>query len=113
MYKKLDNDAWEEYLNKFNSVKDTITVKDFCAENNLNKSQFYYHKKRVEKAIESKEPVFQAISLHSSFDNTKENKSTLKEVKINVGNADILIPVSEATLITAIIKELILKWKFS
>ncbi|NME96626.1 hypothetical protein HF847_11710, partial [Clostridium cochlearium] len=42
-------------------------------------------------------------------DNTKENKSTLKEVKINVGNANILISVSEATLITAIIKELILK----
>ncbi|MCY6958462.1 hypothetical protein [Clostridium brassicae] len=40
MYRKLDNDTWEEYLNKFNSIKDTITVKDFCAENNLNKSQF-------------------------------------------------------------------------
>ena len=52
MYRKLDNDAWEEYLNKFNSVKDTITVKDFCTENNLNKSQFYYHKKRVEKVFE-------------------------------------------------------------
>ena len=24
MYRKLDNDVWEEYLNKFNSVKDTI-----------------------------------------------------------------------------------------
>ena len=109
MYKKLDNDAWEEYLNKFNSVKDTITVKDFCTENNLSKSQFYYHKKRVKKLTESKEPVFQAISLNSKVDNIKENKSTLKEVKINVGNTNILIPVSEATLITAIIKELILK----
>ncbi|WP_138205010.1 hypothetical protein [Haloimpatiens lingqiaonensis] len=48
MYRKLDNDAWEEYLNKFNSIKDTITVKDFCAENNLNKSQFYYHKRILE-----------------------------------------------------------------
>lgn len=109
MYRKLDNDAWEEYLNKFNSIKDAITVKDFCTENNLNKSQFYYHKKRVEKETESKEPIFQAISLNSKVDNIKENKSTLKEVKINVGNANIFIPVSEATLITSIIKELILK----
>lgn len=109
MYRKLDNDAWEEYLNKFNSAKDTITVKDFCAENNLNKSQFYYHKKRVKKVTESKETIFQAISLNSKVDNIKEDKSTLKEVKINVGNANIFIPVSEATLITSIIKELILK----
>ncbi|WMJ79175.1 hypothetical protein RBU49_09755 [Clostridium sp. MB40-C1] len=109
MYRKLDNDTWEEYLNKFNSIKDTITVKDFCAENNLNKSQFYYHKKRVQKVIESKETIFQAISLNSKVDNIKENKSTLKEVTINVGNANILIPVSEATLITSIIKKLILK----
>jgi len=109
MYRKLDNDSWEEYLNKFNSVKDTITVKDFCAENNLNKSQFYYHKKRVEKIAKSKEPIFQAISLNSKIDNIKEDNSTLKEVKINVGNANIFIPVSEATLITSIIKELILK----
>jgi hypothetical protein len=76
MYRKLDNDAWEEYLNKFKSIKDTITVKDFCNENNLNKSQFYYHKKRIERVTESKEPIFQAISLNSKVDNIKENKST-------------------------------------
>lgn len=109
MYKKLDNDAWEEYLDKFESIKDTITVKDFCAENNLKKSQFYYHKKRLEKTTKSKEPVFQAISLNSNVDNIKEDKLTLKEVKINIGNANITIPVSEATLITSIIKELTLK----
>ncbi|MBV1817135.1 hypothetical protein HF847_00170 [Clostridium cochlearium] len=47
MYRKLDNDSWEEYLNKFNSVKDTITVKDFCAENNLNSSKAYYCLTRI------------------------------------------------------------------
>lgn len=109
MYKKLDNDAWEEYLNKFKPVKDTITVKDFCAENNLNKNQFYYHKKRIEKSAESKKLVFQAISLKNKVDDIKEDKAALKEVKINVGNANITIPVSESTLITTIIKELILR----
>lgn len=31
MYQKLDNKACEEYLNKFYSVKGTITVRDFFA----------------------------------------------------------------------------------
>ena len=109
MYKKLDNEAWEECLNKFESIKDTITVKDFCAENNLSKSQFYYHKKRVGNVAEGKDPIFQDISLNCKVDNMEEGKCTSKEVKINVGNVNILIPINEATLITAIIKELILK----
>jgi len=108
MYKKLDNDAWEEYLDKFESIKDKMTVKDFCADNNLKKNQFYYHKKRVEKTTESNEPIFQAISLSNKVDNIKEDKLMLKEVRINIGNASITIPVSEATLITSIIKELTL-----
>lgn len=109
MYKKLENEAWEEYLNKFESIKDTITVKDFCTENNLSKSQFYYHKKRVGKVVEGKGPIFQDISLNCKVDNMEEDKCTSKEVKINVGNVNILIPISEATLITSIIRELILK----
>ncbi|SHK29793.1 hypothetical protein SAMN02745248_02244 [Hathewaya proteolytica DSM 3090] len=62
MYKKLDNKAWEEYLNNFDAIKDTITVRGFCEENNLSKSQFYYHKKRVEKVAKVK-ILFFKISL--------------------------------------------------
>ena len=109
MHKKLDNNTWKEYLDKFNSLEKIITVKDFCAEHNLNKTQFYYHKKRVEKALKSKETIFQAIPLKSKVDTIKEEKLTFKEVKINIGNANIIIPSSEATLITSIIKELMLK----
>lgn len=108
MYRKLDNDTWEEYLNRFSSTKGTITVKDFCIENNLNKSQFYYHKKRVEKT-ESKEPIFHAISLDNKVDRLEEIKCENKEVKINIGNANIIIPVSETTLISSIIKEIFTK----
>ena len=106
MSRKLDNATWEEYINKFNSYEGTVTVKDFCIENKLTKSQFYYHKRRLEK--ESSTTVFHAISL-TKQDNVQANISTSKEVKITVGNTNIIIPVSEATLITAIIKELILK----
>ncbi len=110
MYRKLDNDARKEYLNKFNSIKDTITVKDFCVENTLNKSQFYYHKKRLEKVeLEKSQPIFHEISIETKDDYLEENIATLKEVKINIGNANITIPVSETTLIATIIRELVLK----
>lgn len=110
MYKKLDNETWEEYLNKFNSIKGTVTVKDFCNENNISKSQFYYHKRRLEKSEnESREPVFQAISLNNKIDDVKKEKASLREIKINIGNANITIPVSETTLISSIISELVQK----
>ncbi|MCT8978870.1 hypothetical protein N4T77_20030 [Clostridium sp. CX1] len=103
MSTKLDNATWEEYINKFEACKDELTVKDFCIENKLSKSQFYYHKRRLDK--EKPTTVFHAISL-TKQDNVEENITGSKEVKITVGNANITIPVSEATLITSIVKEL-------
>ncbi len=32
MSKKLDNNAWEEYINKFDSYNSSVTIKDFCVE---------------------------------------------------------------------------------
>ncbi|WP_133017101.1 IS66 family insertion sequence element accessory protein TnpA [Clostridium cuniculi] len=104
MYRKLDNAIWEEYINKFISYNGTITVKDFCIENKISKSQFYYHKKRLER-IDST-TIFHAIPLNTKQDDINQNISISKEVKINIGNASITIPVSETTLITSIIKEL-------
>ncbi len=42
MSRKLNNTAWEEYINKFDSYKGRITVKDFCIENNITKSECGY-----------------------------------------------------------------------
>lgn len=103
MFRKLDNTAWEEYINKFSDYKGTVTVKDFCIENKLTKSQFYYHKRRLEK--ENSATVFHAVSL-TKQDSVEENIATSKEVKITVGNATLTIPVSEFALITTIIMEL-------
>lgn len=105
MARKLNNASLEEYINKFDSYKGAITVKDFCIENELTKNQFYYHKKRLEK-IENIQPVFQSISLKNNANSVEQNTFTLKEVKINIGNANITISVSETTLIASIIKEL-------
>ena len=68
MSRKLDNSKWEEYINKFNSYRGEITLKDFCIENQLSKTQFYYHKKRLEKA-NSKSTVFHEVSLKDEKDN--------------------------------------------
>jgi hypothetical protein len=106
MGKRLGNDIWEEYIKKFESYNGSITVKDFCIENNICKTQFYYHKKRLQK-LEAKntQPVFHAISLKQS--NVEENITYSKEVKITVGNVIVTIPSSEAMLISRIIKELV------
>ena len=106
MSRKLDNATWEEYVNKFDACKGEITVKDFCIENKLTKSQFYYHKRRLEK--ENPTTVFHAISL-SKKGNVEKSSANSKEINITVGSANITIPVSEASLITAIIKELATK----
>ena len=109
MYKKLSNSAWEEVINKYYSDNHELTITDYCSENNLNKSQFYYHKKRLSNK-NKKAPVFQAIKLD---DNTKvikkktQNFETSVDVKIVIGAASISIPVSETDLINSIIKALI------
>ncbi|QGU95436.1 hypothetical protein GOM49_10360 [Clostridium bovifaecis] len=103
MSTKLDNATWEGYINKFEACKGELTVKDFCIENKISKGQFYYHKRRLEKGSSS--TVFHSISL-TKQDNIEENIAASKEVKITVGNANITIPVSEATLITSIVREL-------
>jgi len=105
MSRKLDNSKWEEYINKFNSYKGKITLKDFCIENQLSKTQFYYHKKRLEKA-NSKTTVFHEVSLKAEIDNITQ---VSKEIKISIGNAIISIPASETALVYSIIKELVAK----
>ena len=103
MSKKLDNATWEEYINRFYSYSGT--VKDFCIENEISKSQFYYHKKRLEKAT-STTRIFHEVSLTTDKDNIELVPQVSKEIKITIGNATISIPASEAAIVYSIIKEL-------
>ncbi|KOF55788.1 hypothetical protein AGR56_18520 [Clostridium sp. DMHC 10] len=77
-------------------------------ENKLSKSQFYYHKRRLASG-DSKETTFHAVSLNIKQDNIEDKAHVSAEVKITLGNANIIIPTSEAALITSIIKELALR----
>ena len=60
MYQKLDNAAWEKYINEYSSLDKKISIKSFCKERNINPSQFFYHRKRIASA--DKPVVLQAIN---------------------------------------------------
>ena len=104
MYQKLDNAAWEKYINEYPSLDKKISIKSFCKERNINPSQFFYHRKRIASA--DKPVVLQAINFKT---NEKRLVSSESKINLEIGNANITIPVSETTLINSIIKELLEK----
>ena len=106
MYKKLSNDEWREYINRYYASDENLTVKDYCEENNINKSQFYYHKRKIE---EKATPVFHPIKINAEADNVIENIGASFEVKILIGNISTEVPVSETALVNSLIKEILLK----
>ena len=104
MYQKLDNAAWEKYINEYSSLDKKISIKSFWKERNINPSQFFYHRKRIASA--DKPVVLQAINFKT---NEKRLVSSESKINLEIGNANITIPVSETTLINSIIKELLEK----
>ena len=104
MYQKLDNAAWEKYINEYSSLEEKTSIKSFCKERNINPSQFFYHRKRITSA--DKPVVLQAINFKT---NEKRLVSSESKINLEIGNAKITIPVSETTLINSIIKELLEK----
>ena len=109
MYKKLNNKEWEEAVNLYYKENTDISIKDYCTKNNLNKSQFFYHKRRINNNGK-KEPIFQAIQLNTQEEIINQNASSkaLSEIKISIGSAKISISASETALINSIIKDLML-----
>ena len=104
MYQKLDNATWEKYINEYFSLDKKISIKSFCKEHNINPSQFFYHRKRIESA--DKPVVLQAINFNTKKDGAV---SSVSKITIEIGNAKITIPVSETILINSIVKELLQK----
>ena len=62
MSRKLSNEKWNEFTNLFSSYEGT--VRSFCEENNITKTQFYYHKRRIEANSTESTTIFQSISLN-------------------------------------------------
>lgn len=95
---------WDKIMNKFSSYEGTIV--DFCKENKVSQHQLYYRRKRLEK---EDKPTFYAIALNNEETNTstiKDNIKVLKDIRIEIGKANIYIPVNEIALLSNIVKEL-------
>jgi hypothetical protein len=102
MANRVDNSIWKEYIDNFSSYEGTVT--GFCKENNISKSQFYYHKKRFEVA---NKPIFHAIALNKEESNDTVNISLVsKDIRIEIGKASIYIPANEIALFSDVIREL-------
>lgn len=96
---------WEEIMVKFSSLEGTIA--NFCKENKLNQHQLYYQRKKLEK---ENKPTFHAIDLNKEETINPTNTDNLiiaaKDIKIEIGKANIYIPANEIALLSDIIKEL-------
>lgn len=102
MAKRMDKGVWREFIDKFSSYEGTVT--QYCLENNLSKSQFYYHKRRFEKPAEA---TFHAISFKKVQEVEIDNKAIdVKDIRIELGKASIFIPVNEIAVLSEIIKEI-------
>ena len=75
----------------------------YCIENNLSKSQFYYHKRGFETP---KDISFHNISLKEESLNIINENNTINNIKIEIGKANIFIPVNEIAILSEIIKEI-------
>lgn len=103
MANRVDNSIWKEYIDKFSSYEGTVT--GFCKENNINKSQYYYHKRRFEVA---NKPTFHAISLSEEKNSTATKIiRESKDIRIAVGRANIYVPANEIALLSTILKEIV------
>ena len=101
MAKRIDKETYREFIDKFSSYEGSVT--QYCIENNLSKSQFYYHKRR----FETPEDIsFHNISLKEESLNIINENNTINNIKIEIGKANIFIPVNEIAILSEIIKEI-------
>lgn len=93
MSKKLSNKESEVHINQYYSNNSSMTITEFCRENNLSKQQFRYHKKRISEINDSNTTVFQGLKINVKEESSKK-EAVNSEVRIIIRNATIAIPVS-------------------
>ena len=92
--------SWKKVLEKYSSYEGSLS--DFCSENNITKHQLYYYKKKLEK---SNKPAFHAIAI-KPIKVPEDAEKQFKDIRIEIGNANIFIPSNETALLKTILKEL-------
>lgn len=100
MENELEEEYWGKILEKYSSYEGTL--RDFCSENNITKHKLYYYKKKLEKPNKQ---AFHAIALKpvKAIGNAEK---AYKDIRIEIGKANIFIPTNEADLLKTILKEL-------
>jgi hypothetical protein len=104
MAKILNDETWRRLLEEFSSYEGTVS--GFCKENNISKSQFYYYKNKFEQLSKS---TFHAIVINNEETNPKTANNIVKkykDIRIEIGKANIYIPANETSLLATILKEL-------
>ena len=103
MAKEISEINWTHVMNKFSTYDGVIN--HFCKENNIKPYQLFYQRKKLEKETK---PTFHAIAL-----NKKESiKPTItnihvpgaKDIRIEIGKANVYVPANEIALLTDIIQ---------
>lgn len=96
---------WDYVMKQFASYEGTI--RSFCKEYNISQHKLYYRRKQLKKI---NEPSFFKVELDEKIDLEKEkSKETTifaKDIRIEIGKANIYIPANEIAIISDIIKEL-------
>lgn len=104
MAKNVSDVTWRGFLERFSSYEGTVT--SFCKENNISKSQFYYYKNKFE---QSSKPTFHAIVINNEESTSKTVNNSIeeyKDIRIEIGKANIYIPANGIALLSTILKEL-------
>jgi polysaccharide deacetylase 2 family uncharacterized protein YibQ len=103
MSKNFNDSTWIDLLEKFSSYQGSKS--SFCKENNISKSQLYYYRKKLGKSNNS---IFHAVTLDESVTekSVAKNLNKAKEIRIEVGSANIYIPINEIAVLATILKEL-------
>ncbi|WP_160680932.1 hypothetical protein [Clostridium sp. C8-1-8] len=103
MSKNFNDSTWMHILEKFSSYQGSKS--SFCKENNISKSQLYYYRKKLEKSNNS---IFHAVTLDGNVTNkpVANNSNKANEIRIEIGSANIYIPMNEIAVLATILKEL-------
>lgn len=105
MAKRIGKEAWREYIDKFSSYEGLLT--QYCVENNISKSQFYYNRRLFDTATEG-ETKFHTVSFNDEVSNSPSTPapSLPGDIRIEIGKVNIFIPANEIATLSTLVKEL-------
>lgn len=108
MMNEVNEIDWNEIIEKFSSYDGSI--QDFCRENNISHHQLYYRRKKLRE--EKEKTAFHAIKLNTkdtvnSNDSKGNSIKAFKDIRIEIGKANVYIPVTEIDLVSKLLKELV------